>query len=233
MSASDRLERLSPQLGDSDFRHLSDPELSRLSDDGLLQCMRAARAAGKPGEVKRGLKELVVRHTEDVRRRVRMKIPPADVDDVTQTALISAITSAFAGSSTGEFQSWLNTIVARRIADFHRDREGDPAFTALVEQHEGDGEFWGEQPQSLESDARETDLRLTIARTIEEFNEVHQVVIVLYCYLRRQAADAADEVNGRFAGTLDQPMTENNVQAIGSRFRKRLRDRLVEDDISA
>ena len=52
-------------------------------------------------------------------------------------------------------------------------------------------------------------------------------MVVLYCYMQWPAAEAAEETNRRVP---DAAMTENNVQQIGSRFRKALRKRLGGGD---
>jgi RNA polymerase sigma factor (sigma-70 family) len=215
------------QLGSHDFRQLSDEELLRHDDDGVLDYIRVARRAGRPGEARRALKLLVLRNIKDVRRRVAMKVSREAVDDVTQEAMISAIGAAFVGESVGEFRSWLNTIVSRRIADHHRGHEGDPDTTTLPEEHEGDEDVWGRTPESREADANEMEVRLAIGELVEELSESHQVVVVLYCYMQWPAAEAAEETNRRIP---DAGMTENNVQQIGSRFRKALRKRLGGGD---
>ena len=99
----------------------------------------------------------------------------------------------------------------------------------MPEEHEGDEDVWGRTPESLEPDADELELRLAIGELMEELSESHQVVVVLYCYMQWPAADAAKETNRRIP---DAEMTENNVQQIGSRFRKALRKRLGGDDTS-
>jgi RNA polymerase sigma factor (sigma-70 family) len=216
---------------DPDFRQRSDHELSRLSDDGLIDHIRLARRARRPGEGKRALRLLVVRNERDVHRRVSLKVPPADVEDVTQQALISAIASAFAGESVGEFRGWLNRIVKRRIADYHRDRKREPDTTALVEEHGGEEDVWGQEPESVEPDEREVELRVEVARLINELSAPRQAVVILYCYMEWPAAEVSAEVNERFPD-LPTPMSDNNVQQIGSRFRRELRERLDGDDTS-
>ena len=79
----------------------------------------------------------------------------------------------------------------------------------------------------LEPDADEMELRLAIGELMEDLSESHQVVVVLYCYMQWPAADAAKETNQRIP---DADMTENNVQQIGSRFRKALRKLLGGGD---
>jgi len=213
-------------LASREPRPVTDEELRRLADERLLERIRACAKAGQAPEARRTLEELVLRYADDVRRRVSMKVPRDHVDDVAQMALISAIAAAFGGTSIGEFRAWLNTIVARRIADFTRARVAQPDIVPLVEEHGDDDDTWGSALEGLEPDAAEVDVRVVIAETIEEFNEAHRAVIVLYAYMNRSAAQTAEEINARLGDRLDPPMTEANVQQIGSRFRRRLRENL-------
>src|SRR5687767_8380709 len=74
----------------------NDDELSRLSDEKLLERIALARAQGQPD---RALAIIVFRHYDDIVRRVRIKVPPADVEDVAQEAVVSAIRSKLDGKS--------------------------------------------------------------------------------------------------------------------------------------
>ena len=105
------------------FRPRRDDELNGWSDDDLIAHIRAARAAGDRKQARRALQILVFGHHPNITRRVSLKVPSEDVELVAGAAFESAFTSAFDGRSVGEFHSWLQTIVARRIADYHR-RDG-------------------------------------------------------------------------------------------------------------
>jgi DNA-directed RNA polymerase specialized sigma24 family protein len=212
------------------FRQLSDDELNRRDDDGLLAYIRSARAAGRPGEARRGLQFLVLGRIEDVRRRVRAKVPEADVDDVTQQAMISAVGAAFAGESMPEFRAWLDRITRRRIADYYEANKHGPQTKPLPTEHQGDENVWGKEPEALEPDAGEVHLRLAAVELADRLNEVHRAVVVGYCFMGWPAAEVVKDVNRRFAGRLQRPMSENNVQKIGQRFRDDLRKLLEHGD---
>src|SRR3954468_10647825 len=107
------------QYGPRVFRPLGEAELGRLDDDALIAYVRTARRHGHASS-RVALAVLAYGHWHNVARRVALKVPPAAVEDVTSDVLVSAIQSAFDGSSEGEFHVWLRTITARRIADFHR-----------------------------------------------------------------------------------------------------------------
>ena len=127
------------------FRELSDGELDRLSDEELLAYIVDARSAGGAEAARRALMFLVHGYWGSLVARARLKIPPADVEDVAGEALATAIKSSFDGQSRGEFRVWLNTIIRRRIADYHRRREGKPDHVPLLSEHETDDELWGAQ----------------------------------------------------------------------------------------
>ena len=123
------------------FEPRNEQELSQLDDEALLEHIAAARARGELEYTQRALAIIVFRHYDDIVRRVKIKIPTADVEDVAQEAVVSAIRSSLDGKSVGQFRTWLNRIVSRRIADYHRK----PAVetTALAEEHGDDEEIWG------------------------------------------------------------------------------------------
>jgi len=118
---------------------------------------------------------------------------------VTSDVLVSAIQSAFDGSSEGEFHVWLRTITARRIADFHRRPR--PATVSLED-------VVAEAPEKgvvVVADA--------VERVLERLSAEHRRVVelVVFCGL------AASEVDG---------VTAANVHQITSRFRRALREEL-------
>jgi RNA polymerase sigma factor (sigma-70 family) len=167
---------------------------------------------------------LVFGHMANVQRRVRMRVPAERVDEVAGAAVVSAVASAvsYEGESVGQFVNWLNRIVDRRIADFHRRKRLDE--TPLVEEHEGEEGIWGEVP--LVSDATGlVEVRMVIERLLEKLNDVHRRVVELYVFERWEAREAAERVN-RELPDLDPPMSVDNVHQIAKRFRDDLRDHL-------
>jgi DNA-directed RNA polymerase specialized sigma24 family protein len=180
------------------FRPLGEAELVRLADDELIAYVRAARAVGHAsGRV--ALAVLVYGHWHNVARRVALKVPVAAVEDVTSEVLVSALQSAFDGSSEGEFGVWLRTITARRIADFHRRPR---AVTVPLE------DVSAEAPSDgvvLVADA--------VERVLSRLSAEHRRVVEAVVFEGR----AASEVDGVSAA---------NVHQITSRFRRALREEL-------
>jgi RNA polymerase sigma factor (sigma-70 family) len=185
--------------------------------------MRNARAAGRPGAVGAALGVLVFGYWDNVMRRVAMKVPPRDVEEVSAVAIEAAIASAFDGRSVGEFVNWLHRIVDRRgIADYHRRKEGKPEHELLPTEHLGEDEVWGDEPS--EGFAGDTvDARIALRRAFEELRQAHRRVLELYLFGPCSAREAAERVDG---------MTEDNVHQIASRFERRFKELLHGGDTS-
>lgn len=212
------------------FRPKREAELDSLSDEELIAYIASARDSGHNDEARVALGVLAFRRLPDVRRRVLLKVPRDDADDVAMEAMASALKSAFAGSSVGEFVNLLHTITDRRVADFHRRRK--PANAPLPEDHEEAEEIWGEGAISGDFSSK-VDLQSVIEQTMEELSEQHRRVVDLYVFQRDSAKETAAEVNmssGDALDTdaLDTEMTEDNVHQIAKRFRDRLKE-LLED----
>jgi RNA polymerase sigma-70 factor, ECF subfamily len=186
------------------FRTLDEPDLQRLADDALIEYMRRARAAGDPS-ASTALAILVYGHWSNVERRVRMKVPAQQVEDLTGDIVADAITSAFDGKSVGEFVSWLNTITRREIADFYRRGPGRMDV--------GDAE--GLEPEAP-SETGEVEVRDAIERVMATLRDDHRAIVDMVVFDDRSAGEAAEA-----AGT-----TEANVHQIVSRFRRALRGEL-------
>lgn len=217
-------------MSDNDLEPLSENELQKLSSDELIAYIRKATVAGRPDHARSALAILCWRHFDDVVRRVRMRVPLEDVEDVAMTAMLAAIKSAFDGVAVGQFVNWLHRIVDRRgIADYHRKREGEPIHNPLPTEHAGEEDVWGEEP--AEADATGA---VVVRSVIEEClatlgQAAHRDVIELNVFKDLGAGDTAARVNEDHP-ELDPPMSEQNVHKIVSRFRKCVRDKLSDDD---
>ncbi len=194
----------------SQFRPKPDHELEELADDSLIGYVRAARDAGEPDAARRGVQILVYGHWDNVVRRVRMKVPAVDVEDVAGEVIVSAVRSAFDGESVGEFKVWLGTITGRRVADYHRDKEGDPDVGTL---RSGEEDQPGAEPE-VASDEGYADVQDAIARVLSRLSGEHRKVVELNVLEDLPAGDVAAQVPG---------MTDANVHQIVRRFRKALR----------
>ena len=205
-------------MASSDFRPLTDLELQSLSDDELIAYLRAARDGADLGAARLALQILVFGHMPDVRRRVRIKVPAHQVEDVAHDALVEAIAAAFDGTSVGEFRSWLNTIVSRKIADFYRAAERRPKEELLPSEHAGDDEVWGGEPLDPAGEGA-VEVEVVVEGLLADLGSEHAQVVELYVFEDLTAAETCARTG----------MTEDNVYKIAERFRTELRGRLEGD----
>lgn len=203
----------------SPFRAKPDNELDGLDDDALLAYIRAARDVAERVHAVRALQILVFGHWDNVVRRVQLKVPAADAEDVAGEVIASAIRSAFDGESVGEFKVWLKTITSRRIADYHRSRAGDPQMSVLGASDDTPGSV---EPIAPSSDGY-VETQDVIERLLDELSGIHREVVELAIF---GAVPTAAIVAGI------ENMTEANVHQILSRFRRELRRRLDEAPVA-
>src|SRR5204863_4503856 len=215
-----------PPTNLSDFRPLNETELDRLDSDALIAHIREASDLGRPEDARRALGVLVFRHWDDVRRRVSIKIPTADIEDVAMNAATSAIKSAFDGTAVGQFVNWLNRIVDRRVADYHRKPSVDEE--PLPEEHSQGEDIWGSSA-IVEPDTGTIEVQQLIERAMPD-NAIHREVIDRYVFEDLGAEYAAERINETFGDELERPMTVDNVHQIASRFRATLHELLAEGE---
>lgn len=196
------------------FRTRPDHELDQLSDGQLIAYLREASSAGQTAAAKRALAILVYGYAKNVERRMLTRLPRWAAQDAARDALVRAITSAFDGTSEGEFHSWLNTIVDRTAVDWFRRRERRPVETRLPSEHAADEEVWGREPESP-SETGAVALQLILKEIMAELSPTHRKVVELHVLDGHPAADVCGQVDG---------MSPDNVAQIASRFRKRLRE---------
>ena len=205
------------------FKQQPDHELDQLPDEKLIAYLRAASRAGDHQAAKRALAFLVYCHAANVERRMLLKMPRFAAQDAAHEALVRAITSAFDGTSEGEFHSWLNTITDRTAVDWFRRRERRPDERPLPSEHTREEEVWGEEPASA-SEAGAVELRLVLEELMAELSPQHRQVIELHVFDGHSAVETCERV---------EEMSPDNVAQIASRFRKRLREVLEETDREA
>ena len=199
------------------FRTPSEPELNALVDDALFAYMRDARAAGALAEGRLALQIMVFGHWDIVTARLRMKLPAHAVEDTAGEVIAGAITSSFAGESIGEFKSWLNTILRRKIVDFYRERERTIEADPLESEHDD-----RPSPQPLSpDDAGYVETQIVIESVLGELRDDHRRVVEIIVFQARSADEACAEVDG---------MTPDNAYQIVRRFRQRLRAALEGDN---
>jgi len=200
-------------LEPSPFRELSEQELAPLTDDELIAYIRGARTARRPSAATLALQMLVFGYWDTLVARAGLKLPVSATEDVAAIALESAIKSAFDGESIGEFRSWLHTILARKISEYYRSREGKPKLVPLISENAADEQVWGEEPSVDAPNGTLVDLRRAIEHAYSELGADHRAVVDLYVFAEYSA--------GETTGATGE--SENNVHQVGSRFRKRVK----------
>jgi RNA polymerase sigma factor (sigma-70 family) len=198
------------------FKRLPDIQLRDLGEDALVAYGCDAREAGDDSAARAALAVLVYGLERNVAYRVKLVVPTDAVDEVTRDILVRAIGAAFDGRSVGQFRSWVNTIVKRGIADYHRRATRRPKETLLPSEHAENDEVWGAEP-SVDGEAGAVEVRIIVDDVLASFNPVHRTVIDLHVFHDLSAPEVCVRIDG---------MSVANVAQIASRFRRQLRDEL-------
>jgi RNA polymerase sigma factor (sigma-70 family) len=211
------------------FRERNDVDLARLGDEELVAYLVEARRAGRTEAAVTAAQVLALRYEPRIRGFVANRLGSkgaAVVDDVAERTLTDAIASAagFGGESVKEFGAWIFRIARRRIVDYHRKGRVDE-IPLEVETKEGETV---ERVIKTGDPTRVIDHASVINQALGEQNDAHREATVLVRFRGYAHKEAADEVNRQFKGKLNDPMTEQNVSQINSRFGKRL-DELLDE----
>jgi RNA polymerase sigma factor (sigma-70 family) len=215
-------------VSDRSFRRLNDAQLDRLTDDELIAYLRDARAHEDVEAATLALQMLVYGYIDTVAYRVALNLrdsPDHVVEEITGRVVVSAITSAFRGESVGEFRSFMNRIIERRIADYLRTKR--VREVPLAEEHQDEPDVRGATVEAPD-ETGEVLVQALIDQALAELSEVHRAVVELHVFCAASAKETAEVVTRHFPD-LQPPMGENNVHQIGSRFRRRMRDLLERD----
>jgi RNA polymerase sigma factor (sigma-70 family) len=213
------------------FRPLSESQLDGLSDDEMIDYMLQGRAAGEHDAVIVALRVLVFGHYGNVERRVRIKVPPEAVDEVTGDAFVRALKAAFDGESIGQFVSWLNTITRAAIADYYRRGapkelggvgRPDPLPEAGTDRESNDGRRRAGHEPSTSGEYEGLEYQVMVDGILGRMQPNHKRAVELYLFEGYTGAEAGRKVGDE----LGEPLTEANVHQIASRFKKDLRSEL-------
>ncbi len=191
-----------------------------MSEDDLIAYLLAARIAGDKDASGTAVGILVYRLTPLVQKRIRLKVPESDVEDLAQSVLLSALTSDFDSSTIGQFRSWVSTIIKRRIADYHRDPKRKTKLMPLPEENQGDEGAWRDGI-SAPGQGDVTDVHRALATAYGELtNESHRQAIDLYVFGGHPASEVAAQAD----------LSVDNIHQIAKRFRDRVKELLGADD---
>jgi RNA polymerase sigma factor (sigma-70 family) len=219
------------------FRERNDAELAKLardSEEKLIAYIVEARRADRLEAAVQGAQILAFRYQERIRGFVFNRLGskgPLVVDEIAERTLADAISSmeSFAGSTIGEFRGFVFRIARRRIADYLRKGrvEEEPLE---VDWGEGTEERPATEQQKQANPQAAIDEASVFNQAFAELNEAHKLVICLIRFYALPHKKVAEQVNRHFGSQLNDPMTEQNVNQINSRFDKRLDELLDEAD---
>lgn len=219
------------------FRERNDAELGKLaseSEEKLIAYIVAARRAGRSDAAVQAARVLAFRYERRIRGFVLNRLGSkgrAVCDEVAEMALAGAIASVggFEGSTAGEFRAFVFRIAGRRIADYHRKGrvEEEPLE---VDWGEGEQERGATAGQKEADPLRAVDDASVFNQAFGELNDSHKLVICLVRFYDLPHKKVAEQVNRHFGSQLNDPMSEQNVNKINSRFDKRLGELLAEAD---
>jgi DNA-directed RNA polymerase specialized sigma24 family protein len=216
------------------FRKRKDHELAALSDEALIEYICAARERGEDEAMREGIQILAYRYYDNVRHRVRLRLPKrptSDVDVVTDLVIHGAMDAAFSGSSVGEFRSLLNTILERRVVDFLRSAKADTWAVPLAEEVEDEEDVHGAVLPAPE------EISAIWGKDLVEkampSSAAHRAVVEHRLFEGYSSKETAELVNNHFATELATPMTVDNVDQIVRRFRLALHDLIQEAERGA
>ena len=129
------------------------------SDDTLAQKARFGDRAA--------FEILCDRYLPVVYHRLRMKLPPGAVDDVTQEVFLAAIRSIRSFRGDASFSTWLLRIAQHKIVDYYRSTGHEREATPLDAELERVG---------MSEDWRET---VAVQAALEQLPEPYQVILLL------------------------------------------------------
>ncbi|MGQ9907658.1 MAG: RNA polymerase sigma factor [Candidatus Flexifilum sp.] len=138
------------------FLDASDEQLARKAQLGNREAFQA----------------LYQRYLQRVYNRVRSKVPPQDVEDVTQEIFIAVVRSLDSYEQRSRFNTWLYTIVNRQIADFYRRRQRSPRSVVELDDD-------GAKEIPVPADVEGTEQRVVLQRALQALPEHYQEIILL------------------------------------------------------
>lgn len=200
---------------------MKDYELDGLPDEQLIAYVAKARRADDLDAAHVGLAVFANRRFNDLVSRALVKMPSrADAEDVAAQTLRDVFKAAFDGQSVGEAVKFMNTILARRIADWYDSRKQ----TDVLPEDLDDEDAWGRDAATVDDETARVDLAAVVTQVYDQLeSDYHRKVVDDYVFGGYGAKETADRVNNSFPD-LDPPMSDQNVHKIASRFRKDLRD---------
>ena len=200
-----------------------------MGDEELVAYIADARDADKVEASREAMGILAWGYQDMVIAKVVAKVPREDVADVVMEVMASMLNSTFDGKVIGQFRAFLLKVTSRRIADFHRKREGNPDQLGLADEHQGEE---GVNTAIISSPDRTIDfeIRDLVEGVLATRSEAHRRIIRLYApdIYGGEDMSAADTVE-RLAAE-GQSESESNVQQVFHRFKREVAAQLEPGD---
>lgn len=215
--------------GTANFRELNDAELYELTDEELIAYIVKARGAGRTAAAELAVQVLAFKHERQVTGFIYNQLGskgPEVVEQVAARTIADAIAAAasFEGETIEEFRGFLFRIARRRRVDYLRKKRIDQVpLVNERDEDEREREFPG-GGDPLEA----VDEGSVFNQAFAELRKDSHKLVVLLAMHGYSAKEVAEKVNRQFGASGDDPMTDQNVNQINSRFRKRL-DELLDD----
>lgn len=216
---------------------LTDSQLANLPIAALLDVHRKARAVGEHDYAKQALGIFAYRVERKIRGWIRRWVFEASdevIDDI-EAAVLEAVVSTRSipqGDDERAVLGWLRAVTHNKATDHLRERlPREQREGALVEEHEPDGESYGEHP-ATESHEEAVAARDLVERALEGLNPSHRRIIELageqdLGFEQRPAAQVTEIIN-QDSSRDSNPMSIANVYKIVSRFNATL-DQMARD----
>jgi RNA polymerase sigma-70 factor (ECF subfamily) len=168
--------------------------------------------------LRESFRRLHYRHQDRVRGLLRLKLPAEHVDDATQEVFVRAWEALAGGQDIQAFGPWLNTVVARTVADFWRGRQGRAVQVARDgvalddDRDDAPGRRLG-----TDGGYGAVDAGLVVEELLRRRSSAHQAIIRQAVLRQRPAAEVA-RATGESA---------DNIYQVAKRFRDDLRATLA------
>ena len=114
---------------------------------------------------------LYARHVKTVYIRVRYRIPPTDVEDVSQEVFLAVVNSLSSFRSKAKFSTWLRKIIDIKVAEYYRKRSRKKE-TMQVDLIHAEKEGNDSSSSSLEDS-------VLLRRALNNIHKKHREVILL------------------------------------------------------
>ncbi len=133
--------------------------LTDATDEDLVKQARAGD--------KEAFNVLCERYLAAIYNRLRMKLPPEEVEDVTQEVFLAATKSIKRFKGDASFYTWLSNIAQYKIADFYRRRGRKPELTEL------------DPEANINSEASDWKESVAVRLALEQLPHHYQEIILL------------------------------------------------------